>query len=148
MADHTEETTRLHTATHLLHEALRRVLGDSVEQRGSNITSKRLRFDFSFDRKLLPEEISEVEELVNQAIKDDLSIFNEEMTFEEAKQQGAIGLFESKYGERVKVYTIGDFSKEVCGGPHVKRTGELGTFKIKKEQSSSSGVRRIKAVLS
>jgi alanyl-tRNA synthetase len=147
LADHTEETTRLHTATHLLHEALRRVLGDSVEQRGSNITSKRLRFDFSFGRKLLPEEISEVETIVNQAIKDDLAIVNQEMTLEEAKQQGAIGLFESKYGEIVKVYSIGDFSKEVCGGPHVKHTGELGTFKIKKEESSSSGVRRIKAVL-
>jgi alanyl-tRNA synthetase len=147
LADHTDETTRLHTATHLLHEALRRVLGESVEQRGSNITSKRLRFDFSFGRKLLPEEISEVETIVNQAIKDDLTIVNQEMTLEDAKQQGAIGLFESKYGEIVKVYSIGEFSKEVCGGPHVKQTGELGTFKIKKEESSSSGVRRIKAVL-
>jgi alanyl-tRNA synthetase len=147
LADHTEETTRLHTATHLLHEALRRVLGESVEQRGSNITSKRLRFDFSFNRKLLPEEISEVESIVNRAIREDLTIVNQEMTLEDAKHQGAIGLFESKYGDVVKVYSIGDFSKEVCGGPHVQKTSELGTFKIKKEESSSSGVRRIKAVL-
>ena len=114
---------------------------------GSNITPERLRFDFSFPRKLTPEEIKKVEDLVNQQIEKDLPVICQEMSLEEAKKEGAIGLFENKYGEKVKVYSIGDFSKEICAGPHVKRTGVLGKFKIIKEQSSSAGVRRIKAIL-
>ena len=148
LADASVETARLHTATHLLQAALRRVLNDeNVAQRGSNITAERMRFDFSFPRKVTPEELREVEKLVNEAIAADVPITCEEMTVPEAKAKGAIGLFESKYGEKVKVYTMGDFSCEICGGPHAQRTGELGVFKIKKEEASSSGVRRIKAVL-
>ena len=148
LADSSEQTTRLHSATHLLQAALRKVLNDdNVAQRGSNITPERLRFDFSFGRKVTPEELREVERLVNEAIAADVEITCEEMTVEEAKAQGAIGLFTDRYGERVKVYTMGEFSREICGGPHAKRTGELGTFKIKKEEASSAGVRRIKAVL-
>ncbi len=147
LADNSEETTKLHTATHLLHAALRKVLGEEVHQKGSNITAERLRFDFSFGRKMTKEEIAEVENLVNQAIQADYPVTIEEMDVESAKEQGAIGLFESKYGENVNVYTMGSFSKEICGGPHVKHTGQLGSFKIKKEESSSAGVRRIKAVV-
>jgi alanyl-tRNA synthetase len=147
LADNTEETAKLHTATHLLHAALRKVLGEEVAQRGSNITAERLRFDFSFSRKMTKEELAEVEKLVNEAIQADAEIICEEMPLEEAQKAGAIGLFESKYGNMVKVYTMGQFSKEICGGPHAGRTGDLGTFKIKKEESSSAGVRRIKAVL-
>lgn len=147
LADHTEETARLHTATHLLHAALRKVLGESVEQRGSNITAERLRFDFSFPRKVNREELDEIERLVNEVIEKDIEISCTEMPVEEAQQSGAIGLFDSRYGNMVKVYTVGDFSKEICGGPHASRTGELGRFKIKKEESSSAGVRRIRAVL-
>lgn len=147
LADTSETTARLHTATHLMHAALRKVLDPSVGQRGSNITPERLRFDFNFDRPMTAEEITEVERLVNEAIKADVPIVMEEMSLDDAKKSGAIGLFESKYGDMVKVYTMGEFSKEICGGPHAKHTGELGTFKIVKEQSSSSGVRRIKAVL-
>ncbi|MDR3264037.1 MAG: alanine--tRNA ligase [Clostridiales bacterium] len=145
--DHSEETTKLHTATHLLQAALRRVLGEEVFQRGSNITAERLRFDFSFYRPMTDAEIAEAERLVNEAIKSAADVVLEEMTVDEAKNKGALGIFESKYGEVVKVYTIGDFSKEICGGPHAKNTAELGSFKIEKEQSSSSGVRRIRAVL-
>ncbi len=147
LADHTEETAKLHTATHLLHAALRKVLGDEVAQKGSNITAERLRFDFSFSRKMTKEEIEEVERLVNEYIAAGAEVVCEEMTVEEAKAQGAIGLFESKYGERVKVYTMGAFSKEICGGPHASNIGDLKSFKIKKEESSSAGVRRIKAVI-
>jgi alanyl-tRNA synthetase len=147
LADHTEETAKLHTATHLLHAALRKVLGDEVAQKGSNITAERLRFDFSFSRKMTKEELDEVEKLVNEAIRGDAEIICEEMPLEDAQKTGAIGLFESKYGNMVKVYTMGQYSKEICGGPHANRTGELGSFKIKKEESSSAGVRRIKAVL-
>ena len=147
LQDHGEETTKLHTATHLLHAALRKVLGDEVAQKGSNITAERLRFDFSFGRKMTAEEIAEVERLVNEYIKAARPIICEEMTVAEAKEAGAIGLFESKYGERVKVYTMGEFSKEICGGPHAENTGDLKSFKIKKEESSSAGVRRIKAVI-
>ena len=147
LADTSEATARLHTATHLMHAALRKVLGSDVGQRGSNITVERLRFDFNFERPMTEEEIKEVERLVNEAIKADVPVVMEEMTVAEAKAAGAIGLFESKYGDRVKVYTMGNFSKEICGGPHAKRTGELGHFKIIKEQSSSAGIRRIKAVL-
>ena len=141
------ETTHLHTATHLLQAALRRVLGDEVKQKGSNITPERLRFDFSFGRPMTKEEIAEVERLVNQAIQAKMPITCVELPIEEARKTGAIGLFGDKYGEVVKVYTMGDFSKEICGGPHAENTGDLGTFVITKEQSSSSGVRRIKAEL-
>ena len=147
LADHTEETAKLHTATHLMHAALRKVLGSEVAQKGSNITAERLRFDFSFGRKMTPEEVAEVERLVNEYIQAGADIICEEMTVPEAKAQGAIGLFESKYGERVKVYTMGPFSKEICGGPHASNTGDLKSFKILKEESSSAGVRRIKAVI-
>ena len=136
-----------HTATHLLHKALRIVLGEHVAQKGSNITTERLRFDFSHPQKVTPEEIKKVEEIVNEQIQKDLKVSVEEMTVEEAKKSGAIGLFENKYGDIVKVYTIGDFSKERCGGPHVKHTGQLGKFKIIKEEAVSAGVRRIKAIL-
>lgn len=141
------ETTYLHTATHLLQAALRKVLGDEVKQKGSNITPERLRFDFSFSRPMTAEEIAETQSLVNDAIQRDLPITCEEMPVEEARKTGAIGLFGDKYGEVVKVYTMGDFSKEICGGPHAEHTGQLGHFVIQKEQSSSSGVRRIKAIL-
>ena len=147
LADHSEETTKLHTATHLLHAALRKVLGPQVSQKGSNITPERLRFDFSFERKMTPEEIAEVEKLVNEWINAKYDVVCEEMAVNEAKEQGAIGLFESKYGDRVKVYTMGPVSKEICGGPHAKNTGDLVNFKIKKEESSSAGVRRIKATI-
>ncbi len=148
LADHTEETAQLHTATHLLQAGLRKVLGsDEVAQKGSNITAERLRFDFSFPRKLTPEEISAVQDYVNEAIAVDVEITCEEMTVDEAKESGAIGLFESKYGSKVKVYTVPGFSREICGGPHAARTGDLGRFVIKKEEASSAGVRRIKAVL-
>ncbi len=147
LADHSEQTARLHTATHLLQAALRKVLGDGVAQRGSNITAERLRFDFSYNDKMTPEEIAEVETLVNEAIQAKIPIDCREMTFQDAQGEGAIGLFGDRYGEKVKVYTMGDFSKEVCGGPHAANTGDLGGFKITKEESSSRGVRRIKAVL-
>ena len=148
LADTGELTARLHTATHLMHRALKTVLNDdSVNQRGSNITPERLRFDFSFGRAMTPEEVKAVEDKVNAAIAADVPVVCEEMTVEQAKAAGAVGLFTSKYGEKVKVYTMGEFSKEICGGPHAARTGELGHFRIVKEQSSSAGVRRIKAVL-
>jgi len=154
LADNSEKPTALHTATHLLHQALRNILGSHVEQKGSNITVDRLRFDFSHPEKLTNEEIKKVENIVNEQIKKDLEIRMEEMTVKQAKEQGAIGLFGDKYGEKVKVYTIGNpdklgqfFSKEICGGPHVEKTGNMGKFKIKKEQASSAGIRRIKAVL-
>ena len=151
LADSSEETTKLHTAAHLLLAALRKVLGDHVEQRGSNISSERLRFDFSHGEKLRAEQKQEVEHLVNEAIDSDLPLTFKEMTLEEARAKNAMGVFESKYGERVKVYQVGDddnyFSREICGGPHVTNTGKLAKFRIKKEESSSAGVRRIKAVL-
>ena len=148
LADHSEATARLHTATHLMHRALKEVLhDDNANQKGSNITEERLRFDFTFPRALTPEEIREVEDKVNEAIKADVPVVCEEMTVEEAREQGAVGLFTAKYGEKVKVYTMGKYSKEICGGPHASHTGELGHFRIVKEQSSSAGIRRIKAVL-
>jgi len=147
LADHSEMTTRYHTATHMLHEALKTVLGDHVEQKGSNITEARLRFDFSHPEKMTPEELKQVEDMVNREIQKNHPVSMETMTVEEAKEKGARALFSSKYGEQVKVYFIGDFSTEVCGGPHVENTSELGRFVIKKEQSSSRGVRRIKAIL-
>ena len=147
LADQNEKTIAYHTATHLLHQALRTVLGDHVKQSGSNITEERLRFDFTHPQKMTKEEIKQVEDLVNEQIERNLPVTCEEMSYEDAKKSGAIGLFTDKYGDKVKVYTIGDFSKEICGGPHVTHTGDMGRFKIKKEESSSSGIRRIKAVL-
>lgn len=147
LADQSEKTIMYHTATHLLHQALKNVLGEHVNQKGSNITEERLRFDFSHPQKVTKEELEEVEKIVNEQIAKDLPVICEEMTLEEAKNSGAIGLFEHKYGDKVKVYSIGDFSKEICGGPHVTSTGKMGHFKIKKEEASSSGVRRIKAIL-
>ncbi len=147
LADNGVQTARLHSATHLLNAALKTVLNDnSIQQKGSNITAERLRFDFNFPRPLTKEELERVEQLVNGEIAKDVPVKLEEMTVEQAKAAGAIGVFSSKYGEVVKVYTIG-FSKEICGGPHAATTGELGKFRIVKEQSSSAGVRRIKAVL-
>jgi len=147
LADHGEQAIKYHTATHLLHKALRIVLGDHVAQKGSNITAERMRFDFSHPAPMTPEEIARVEAIVNEQIKRDLPVTMEIMSLEDAKAAGAIALFGEKYESQVKGYTIGDFSKEVCGGPHVDRTGKLGTFKIQKERSSSAGVRRIRAVL-
>ncbi len=155
LADNSVETTRLHTATHLLHQALRTVLGDHVEQKGSNITAERLRFDFSHGQKVTPEQIAEVEKLVNEAIKKDYPVHCEQLSVDEAKNRGAIGLFEDKYaqmGGKINVYFVGNdekgfFSKEICGGPHVEHTGELGSFKIQKEEAVSAGVRRIKATV-
>lgn len=147
LADHSEQTTAYHTATHLLHKALRMVLGDHIQQKGSNITAERLRFDFSHPAPLTDEEKTEVEKLVNGAISANLPVTMEVMPLEQAKKIGAMALFGEKYEDIVKVYKIGDFSMEVCGGPHVEHTGTLGRFVIKKEQSSSAGVRRIRAVL-
>ena len=147
LADNNEQTARLHTATHLLNGALRKVLGDEIFQRGSNITSERLRFDFSFGRKVTKEELEQVEAIVNEAIQKKIDVTLEEMSPEQAYEEGAIGVFSGKYGEIVKVYTIPGYSKEICGGPHAKNTGELVSFKIKKEEASSAGVRRIKAVI-
>ncbi len=164
LADNSAETTKLHTATHLLNAALHRVLGNHIGQKGSNITAERLRFDFNHTDKMTPEQIAEVEQLVNEAIKADLPVTYHVTTVDGAKEEGAIGVFDDRYGSEVKVYVMGDseaknagsgkvgdgavFSKEICGGPHVARTGMLGGFKIQKEESSSAGVRRIKAVVS
>lgn len=164
LADHSDETTKLHTATHLLNAALHRVLGNHVDQKGSNITAERLRFDFTHPAKMTPEQIKEVEDLVNEGIKADLPVTFHLTNVEGAKAEGAIGVFDDRYAAEVKVYVMGDplgntagsgkvgdgtvFSKEICGGPHVARTGLLGSFKIQKEESSSAGVRRIKAVVS
>jgi alanyl-tRNA synthetase len=160
LADGGELSVKYHTATHLLHAALRAVLGEHVEQRGSNITAERLRFDFSHPEKMTDEQKARIEELVNYAIKRDYPVTFAEMSVAEAKEGGAMGLFEGKYGAKVKVYSVGDpdnkpsasdnsltFSKEICGGPHVANTGLLGTFRISKEEAVSAGVRRIKAVL-
>jgi len=147
LADHSEKTTAYHTATHLLQKALSIVLGDHISQKGSNITSERMRFDFTHPQPMTKEEIGEVEQIVNQQIAADISVTIEIMPLDEAKKAGAVALFADKYEQKVKVYSIGSFSKEVCGGPHVERTGNMGLFKIKKEQSSSAGVRRIRAVL-
>ena len=147
LADHSEKTTAYHTATHLLHKALQIVLGEHATQKGSNITAERLRFDFANPQKLTPEQLKQVEDLVNEQIKRDLVVTCEEMTLEEAKASGATGLFVNKYGDKVKVYSIGDFSKEICGGPHVERTGNMGHFRIVKEEGVAAGIRRIKAVL-
>ena len=151
LADTSEISTKYHTATHLMHSALRKVLGSHVEQRGSNITADRMRFDFSHPEKMTDEQKQQVEDMVNEVIVKNYPVTFAEMSVEEAKKQNAIGLFEDKYGESVKVYTVGNnqeiYSREICGGPHVKNTGVLGKFKIIKEEAVSSGVRRIKAVL-
>jgi len=147
LADTSPETTRLHTATHLLNEALRRVISKNIHQRGSNITAERLRFDFSFDRKLTKEEVQKVEDEVNRVIKMGAEVRREEMSSDEAKQIGAEMEFGVKYPVRVSVYFVGDYSKEFCGGPHVKNTKDIGRFKIVKEESVAAGVRRIKAVV-
>jgi alanyl-tRNA synthetase len=147
LADHSDMTKKYHTATHLLHKALRTVLGEHVQQKGSNITAERLRFDFSHPEKMTPEQVKEVEGIVNTQIVNNLSVSMEIMSLDDAKNNGAIAFFADKYEEKVKVYSIGNFSMEVCGGPHVENTSELGKIKLKKEQSSSSGVRRIRAVL-
>jgi alanyl-tRNA synthetase len=147
LVDHSEITTKYHTATHLLHQALKNVLGDHVAQKGSNITADRLRFDFAHGAPMTEQEIAQVQKIVNEQIARDLPVSMAVMDLEEAKKSGATALFGEKYEERVKVYAIGDFSKEVCGGPHVERTGCIGKFTIQKEQSSSAGVRRIRAVI-
>jgi alanyl-tRNA synthetase len=162
-----ETEIKYHTTTHMLHQALKTVLGESVEQKGSNITSERLRFDFAFERKMTDEEKLKVEQMVNEKITQDLPMIREEVTYDEARSRGAIGLFGDKYGDKVSIYYMGKksdgsdisagdklargadelFSIEFCGGPHVERTGNMGTFKIIKEEAVSAGVRRIKAVL-
>ena len=147
LSEKSSETIKLHTATHLLHEALRQVLGSHIEQRGSNITEDRLRFDYSHPNKLEDEEKTVVERIVNEQIRRDLAVTCEKMKIDEALKSGAIGLFHDRYGDWVNVYAIGDFSKEICGGPHVEHTDELGHFRITKEQSIGSGMRRIRAVL-
>ena len=147
LADNSEATTKLHTACHLLHQALREVLDSDVEQKGSNITPERLRFDFSFDRKLTEEEVQKIEDLVNQKIQEKIQVELKELPVQEARELGAHGIFDDKYGDKVKVYKIGDFSNEMCAGPHVENTSELGHFKIKKQKSVGAGARRIKAVL-
>jgi len=154
LADNSEQTKKLHTSTHLLNQALRIILGDEVKQRGSNITSERLRFDFSFSRKLTPDELQKVEDLVNKKIKAKLKVVSEQLPLKKALSSGAQSEFGSKYPEVVSVYTIVDkkekkgwFSKEICTGPHVSNTSEIGRFKIVKEQSSAAGIRRIKAIV-
>ncbi len=147
LADTSAATTRLHTATHLLNAALKAVLSPDVNQKGSNITPERLRFDFNFPRPMTEEEIAKVEALVNEKIGENIPVVFEEMPYERAREEGIVGVFDSKYGDMVKTYSIGTFSREMCGGPHAERTGELGHFRIVKEQSSASGIRRIKAVL-
>ena len=155
LVDHSEQVVRYHTATHLMYEALKQVLGDHVLQRGSNITGERTRFDFSHSEKMTPQQIKKVEDIVNKTIADDMPVSWQEEKTDEAFKKGASGAFGDKYGDKVKVYTIGDpikpYSREICGGPHVERTGQIGEggkkFKITKEESSSAGVRRIKAVL-
>jgi alanyl-tRNA synthetase len=137
----------LHTATHLLHAALRQVLGPHVEQRGSNITTERLRFDFLHGERLTAEQLAAVEDLVNAQIARDLQVCQQEMSIDAARDMGAIGLFGERYGEQVKVYAIGDFSVEICGGPHVARTSDLGHFRIVKEEAVAAGIRRIRAIV-
>lgn len=147
LADTSDASAHLHTATHLLMAGLRKMFGNGVMQKGSNITPERMRLDFNVDHKLTSEELKTLEAFVNDAIQKEIPVTYEEMTLDEAKKSGAVGVFESKYGEKVKVYTIGDISKEICGGPHAKNTKDLHHFKIAKEESSSAGIRRIKAIL-
>ncbi len=147
LESHSEAATRYHTATHLLNAALKIVCSPDIGQKGSNINEERLRFDFNFSRKLTEEEVAEVERLVNEQIKNNVPVVMKEMSLEEARAQNFVGVFDSKYGEKVKTYSIGEFSKEICGGPHVNSTGELGTFQIAKQENVSAGIKRIKAVL-
>lgn len=147
LSDTSDNTARLHTATHLLLAGLQKLFDENIVQKGSNITPERLRFDFNFPRKMLPEELKQLEDFVNDAIKKEIDVTCEEMTLDQARASGAKGIFANKYGDKVKVYTIGNVSKEICGGPHANNTRELKSFKIIKEESSSSGVRRIKAVI-
>lgn len=147
LSDTNESTIKLHTATHLLAEALRRIINSKIAQKGSNITPERLRFDFNSERKLTDEEIKKVEDLINLQIKKSLPVIKKEMSFEQAKKIGAQAEFEAKYNEKVFVYQINDFSKEICAGPHVKNTKELGNFKIIKQESIAAGIKRIKATL-
>ncbi len=147
LADLSEDTIKLHTATHLLNEALRKVISPEISQRGSNITPERLRFDFNFDRKLTAEEIKAVEDEVNRVIKMEVDVVRKEMPMAEAEKLGAQKEFGAKYGDTVSVYFVGDYSKEFCGGPHVENTRDIGHFKIVKEKSSAAGIRRIKAVV-
>jgi len=142
-----DKVTRLHTATHLLQAALRKVLGNSVTQMGSDITPERLRFDFTFPRKVTPEEVDQVEKLMNEVVVQDLPRQVREMSLQEAREEGALAFFRGKYPPIVKVFSFGDFSKEVCGGPHVERTSLVGKVKIVKEEASSAGVRRIRATV-
>ena len=147
LESHSEAATNYHTATHLLNAALKIVCSPDIQQKGSNINEERLRFDFNFSRKLTPEEVAEVERLVNEQIKLNVPVVLKEMTLEEARAQNFVGVFENKYGEKVKTYSIGEFSKEICGGPHAATTGVLGTFKIAKQENVSAGIKRIKAIL-
>ena len=147
LQDNSEVVTRMHTATHLLHAALHKVLGPTANQKGSNITAERLRFDFTWPEKMTDAQIAEVEKLVNEWIEQGIDVTKKLTTVEDAKAEGAMALFGAKYGEQVSLYSIGEVSKEICCGPHVENTRELGSFKIQKEQSSSAGVRRIKAVI-
>ncbi len=147
LADHEELTIKGHTATHLMHQALRDVLGDSVHQTGSNITTERVRFDFAYDKKLTQEEIKQVEDIVNEKIKSNIQVHFEMMPHEKAKKMNAIGLFDDKYQENVKVYFIGDYSKELCGGPHVDFTGQIKRFRILREEGLGKSARRIYAVV-
>ena len=147
LAEHSEQIVKLHTATHLLQAALRKVLGNEVTQNGSNITEERLRFDFTFSRKLTPEEIEKVEKLVNDVIKQDLKVNRQFLPYNEAIKKGALAFFKENYGETVSVYSVGDFSMELCGGPHVERTGLLGKFKIRKQKKIGAGIVRIRATL-
>ena len=147
LADTSMASAHLHTATHLLMAGLRKMFGNGVMQKGSNITPERMRLDFNVDHKISQEEIKTLEDFVNDAIQKAIPVTYEEMSIEDAKKSGEVGVFESKYGDVVKVYTIGDVSKEICGGPHAKNTADLHHFKIVKEESSSAGIRRIKAIL-
>jgi alanyl-tRNA synthetase len=147
LADHGTRTTRMHTATHLLNEALRKILDPKIVQKGSNITAERLRFDFNFDRKLTPEEVKRVEDEVNRIVKLGLDVSKSDMNVEEAKEKGAQSEFGVRYPPKVSVYKVGDYSLEICMGPHVKNTKEVGVFKIIKEESVAAGIRRIKAVV-
>ena len=150
LADSSEKTTKLHTVAHLALAALRKVLGEHVSQRGSNITAERLRFDFSHQAKMSNDEIKKVEDLVNEWIACSLPVTTEEMELEKARVLGVVGVFDERYGEKVKVYSIGgkeNISQEICGGPHITNIGGIGKFKIIKEESVSAGVRRIKAIL-
>ncbi|MBI4136445.1 alanine--tRNA ligase, partial [Candidatus Roizmanbacteria bacterium] len=147
LADVSEQTVKLHTATHLLHQSLRTILGNHVQQKGSNITAERLRFDFSHPDKVTGEQIKQVEDMVNEHIKKQFSVSKKVTTYDEAIKEGALAFFGERYPEKVNVYTIGSFSKEICGGPHVTNTKELGHFKITKESSAGAGIRRVYAIL-